>query len=104
MEDIRFIKTSNAPGEPTGNLYISGNTLDTEPNDGGYFIAKLDNNFVNGVPTTLSWVRRVWAEGYPKDYHPWDVNGNGEIYYILGNRMHTIGRRSIVWMRVESGR
>ena len=84
VEDIRFIKTSNVPGEPTGNLYISGNTLDTEPNDGGYFIAKLDNNFVNGVPTTLSWVRRVWAEGYPKDYHPWDVNGNGEIYYILG--------------------
>lgn len=84
VEDIRFIKTSNAPGQPTGALYISGNTSDTEANDGGYFIARLDNNFVNGVPTALSWVRRVWAEGYPKDYHPWDVSGTGEVFYILG--------------------
>ena len=48
-EDFRFIKSTNAPGEVTGDLYISGTTEDS--NTGGYFIGKLDNNFVNGAPT-----------------------------------------------------
>jgi hypothetical protein len=70
VEDIRFIKTNTQPYTTTGNLYISGNTSDTYNNDGGYFFAKLNNNFVNGIPTALEWSTKVWAESGPKDYHP----------------------------------
>ncbi len=84
VEDIRFMKTNTQPYTPTGDLYISCNTSDTDPNNGGYIIAKLDNNFVNGVPTSLSWFHAVWAKSAPKDYHPWDVTSDGKVFYISG--------------------
>lgn len=86
VEDIRFVKFTNRPGEPTEDIYISGNTADTEANDGGYFIARLNNNFVNGVPTGFGYTRRVWAVNgqYPQTYHPWDVDGQGRVVYISG--------------------
>lgn len=84
VEDIRYIKTTNIPGQPTGNLFISGNTSDTKANNGGYFIALLNANFVSGIPSALVWNRAIWAEGYPKDYHPWDVGSNAKVVYISG--------------------
>ena len=84
VEDIRFLKTNTQPYTPTGDLYISCNTSDTDPNNGGYIIAKLDNNFVNGVPSSLSWFNVVWAKSGPKDYHPWDVTNDGKVFYISG--------------------
>ncbi len=84
VENIRFIKTTSLPYAPTGDLFISGTTADTYNNDGGYFIAKLNNNFINGTPTSLSWSRNVWATSYLQDYQPWDVNKDGEVYYIVG--------------------
>ncbi len=84
VEDIRFLKTNTLPYQGTGDLYISASTADTYANDGGYIIAKLDHNFVNGVPTTLSWFKIVWAEAGPKDTQPWDVTSNGEVYYVSG--------------------
>ncbi|MBK7850006.1 MAG: T9SS type A sorting domain-containing protein [Bacteroidetes bacterium] len=84
VEDVRFIKTNTPPGVPTGDLYISGNTSDTYANDGGYYLAKLNNNFINGIPTDLIWARNVWAETGPKDYQPWDVTNDGHVFYISG--------------------
>lgn len=84
VEDIRFMKTNTQPYTPTGDLYISCNTSDTDPNNGGYIIAKLNNNFVNGVPSSLSWFNTVWAKSGPKDYHPWDVTSDGKVFYISG--------------------
>ncbi len=84
VEDIRFIKTNTQAYTPTGDLFISCNTADTDPNNGGYIIAKLDHNFINGIPTSLSWVNVVWAKSGPKDYHPWDVTRDGKVYYISG--------------------
>jgi hypothetical protein len=84
VEDVRFIKTNSIPYQPTGDLFISCNTADTDPNNGGYIIAKLDKNFVNGIPSALLWKQTVWAKSGPKDYHPWDVTSKGEIYYISG--------------------
>ena len=84
VEDIRFMKTNTQPYTATGDLYISCNTSDTDPNDGGYIIAKLNTNFVNGVPTSLSWLTAVWAKPTPKDYHPWDVTNDGRVFYISG--------------------
>ncbi|MEM8906660.1 MAG: T9SS type A sorting domain-containing protein [Bacteroidota bacterium] len=84
-EDIRFVKTTNAPRTKTGALYISGNTLDT--NSGGYFIARLDNNFVDGLPTTVDWVYNVKCEigDYPRLYQPWDVDAQGRVYFVRGD-------------------
>lgn len=84
VEDIRFVKTDAMPYVPTGNLYISCNTTDSDDNDGGYLLAKLNNNFVNGVPTSLVWHRAVWAKSGPKDYHPWDVTNDGRVFHIGG--------------------
>lgn len=83
-EDIRFIKTSNVPGEATGSLYVSGNTNDSKQNGGGYFIARLNNNFVDGVPDAFEWVYNVWAEGNIKTNHPWDVDSQGRVTYVRG--------------------
>jgi hypothetical protein len=84
VEDIRFIKTNSLPYAATGDLFISCNTSDTDNNDGGYVLAKLNGNFVNEVPTSCVWARDVWAKNYAKESHPWDVTSDGEIYYVSG--------------------
>ncbi len=84
VEDIRFIKTNSQPYSPTGDLFISCNTADSDAKNGGYVIAKLDRNFINGVPTSLSWASAVWAKSIAKDTHPWDVTKDGKVYYIGG--------------------
>ncbi|WP_157637979.1 T9SS type A sorting domain-containing protein [Flexithrix dorotheae] len=77
-DDIKSIKFQNAPGTTTSNIFISGNT------SGGYFIAKLNHNFLNGVPNDFSWVYNINASGYPKSYHPWDVDNQGNVFFIRG--------------------
>ena len=77
-EDFRFIKQDVLPNATTNNLYVSGNT------SGGYFLGRLDNNFINGVPTGFAWVRTVDATGYVKENHPWDVGSDGKVIYITG--------------------
>lgn len=84
VEDIRFMKTNTMPYKPTGDLYISCNTADTDANNGGYIIAKLNNNFINGIPTALTWLNVVWAKAYAKATHPWDVTISGNVYYVSG--------------------
>lgn len=84
VEDIRFIKTNTQPYTPTGDLFISCNTSDTKANNGGYIIAKLDHNFIDGIPSSLSWFQPIWAGAGPKDYHPWDVTSDGRTFYITG--------------------
>ncbi|MEO1448627.1 MAG: T9SS type A sorting domain-containing protein, partial [Bacteroidota bacterium] len=83
-EDIRFMKFTHIPGEPTGDLFISGNTSDSRANSGGYFIGKLNHNFVDEVPTEFVWVRNVWAENEIKKTHPWDVGSDGKVVYGRG--------------------
>jgi hypothetical protein len=89
VEDIRFIKTTNAPHNPTQTIFISGNTNGSKVNNGGYFIARLNNNFINGVPNAIVWAKSIWAEGYVKSYHPWDVTSNGQVYYARGQSHDT---------------
>ena len=84
VEDIRFMKTNSLPYTPTGDLYISCNTSDTKANNGGYIVAKLNNNFISGIPSALSWFHAEWAAAGPKDYHPWDVTSDGKVFYITG--------------------
>ncbi|MFM1998074.1 MAG: hypothetical protein RL204_21 [Bacteroidota bacterium] len=106
VEDIRFIKTNTQPYQPVGDLYISCNTADTDNNNGGYIIAKLNNNYINGTPSGLEWVNIVWAKSGPKDYHPWDVTSTGEVYYVSGEahgydwsamyKLNNVGQRTVV--------
>ncbi len=85
VEDIRFIKTTNEARKATGEMFISGNTQDS--NEGGYFIAKLNNNFVAGIPDGFSWVYNAkCTDGdYPKLYHPWDVDSKSRVYFVRGD-------------------
>jgi len=48
-DDIFRIRFDNTPDATTNNIYVSGNT------SSGYFLAKLNNNFLSGVPTGFSW-------------------------------------------------
>lgn len=84
VEDVRFVRTTSRPGQPTGDLFLSGTTRDTRTNNGGYFIARLNNNFVAGVPDALAWVRNVWAEGDHQANQPWDVGSDGKVVYTTG--------------------
>ncbi|MEY4906047.1 MAG: hypothetical protein RLZZ292_3862, partial [Bacteroidota bacterium] len=84
VENIRFIKTSNPTNETTDALFISGTTQDTRANEGGYFLGKLNNNFVKGTPTDFEWVKNTWAEGYVQANQPWDVGSNQKVIYVTG--------------------
>lgn len=103
VEDIRFMKTDALPGSPTGNLFISGNTLASDAQNGGYFLARLNNNFVNGIPTALDWQRNVWAKSYARAYHPWDVNAAGEVVHITGEA-HGYDWSAVYWLDSEGNR
>jgi hypothetical protein len=84
VEDIRHMKFTSMPYSATGDLFISAATLDSRANQGGYVIAKLNNNFVNGVPTAMVWSKRVWAEGETFTNQPWDVGNDGKVVFISG--------------------
>lgn len=84
VENVRFIKTDTEPYMPTGHLYISGTTNDTRANGGGYFIGKLNHNFIDQAPDSLVWAVNNWAEGLPKETQPWDVAPNGAVYCVQG--------------------
>lgn len=101
-EDFRFIKSTNLSGALTGAVFLSGSTSQ------GYFIGKLNDNFVNASPTGFSWVKNVnaTAGGYAKDNQPWDVGSDGKVVYVMGEshgynwsavqRLNTAGNDDIV--------
>ena len=76
-EDIRWIKTTNKPGDATGDMYIAG-SLDTDE----YFIARLDNNFVNGLPVSISWSVNARTSSTSSDSAAWDVGNDGRLIYL----------------------
>ncbi len=77
-KSIRWVKTSNVPGAATGDVYISGE------NAGGYFIAKLDSNFIQGVPTKLAWFFQAKAKKDIAEKQPWDVGSDGRVVFASG--------------------
>ena len=84
VEDIRFLKTNALPFQRAEELYISCNTADTDANNGGYIIAKLNGNFIDAIPDACEWLQVVWRKTGPKDQHPWDVTSDGRVYYVSG--------------------
>jgi hypothetical protein len=79
------LKATSVPGEKTGELYISGltNSVKQDP-EGGYFIAKLDGNFVDKTPRGFEWVRNIYAANGTREATPFDVDGQGRVYYVTG--------------------
>lgn len=94
-EEIRHIKVSNVSGDKTAGLFISGKRKGEKE---GYFLAKLDGNFVDGVPTKLEWQREFLATGSLGNDQPWDVGSDGKVVYATGtphgNDWLAVGRLS----------
>ena len=76
--EIRWVKTTNIPGGPTGEVFISGTNAD------GYFLAKLDGNFAKALPTKCAWVFQVKAKKDIQKNQPWDVGGDGRVVFASG--------------------
>jgi gliding motility-associated-like protein len=100
VRDVYKIKTNSLPGQPTGDIFISG-SRDADAAQDGYYIARLNNNFVNGQPSGLAYYKSIEArtrnggnpsiqfpagnESAHKQYQIWDVNAKGQILYATGN-------------------
>jgi PKD repeat protein/fibronectin type 3 domain-containing protein len=78
VTDFRWIRTTEVPGEPTGMVYLSGRAT------GGYFIARLNANFVNATPAGFDWVFAVEASSGHENDQPWDVGNDGRVIYAYG--------------------
>jgi len=99
VRDVYKIKTNSLPGLPTGDIFISG-SRDTAAGNDGYYISRLNNNFIGGIPTGVSYYKSVDArtrngggpaihfpsgnESAQKQYQLWDVNAKGQILYATG--------------------
>jgi hypothetical protein len=82
VRDVNRVRLTNLPGATTGDVFISG-SRDGGGSD-GYYLAKLNGNFVSSVPSGLAWSFDVTAGGDHKDRQPWDVGGDGKVVYALG--------------------
>lgn len=88
-QDISVVRSTNVPGEPTGTLYISGTTKDSRSNGGGYFLGRLNGNFVDAVPDGFIWVNNIYATGDHQTIQPWDVDAGGRAVYASGQPFGT---------------
>lgn len=98
VADISRIRSTEIPGQPTGAVYISGRrtiVAGVDPKSDGYFIARLDGNFVDKPVTGIEWATNVFAyarkaggfkgTGSYKDIQPWDVGSDGRVIYGVGS-------------------
>jgi PKD repeat protein len=88
-DDITHIKTNTPIGQPTGDLFISGTIQFNAGGSriGGYFLAKLNANFISGIPSGFTWTRSIWATGLHKSRQPWDVGADGRVVYVSGESL-----------------
>ncbi|MEE4637118.1 MAG: hypothetical protein V2J42_00045 [Wenzhouxiangella sp.] len=95
VRSVDRIRSTERPGEHTGSLFISGRRDQNGWQRTGYFIARLNGNFVDAMPTGLTWSYEVKAEprraggrngeSAYKTIQPWDVNASGEVYFGSGS-------------------
>jgi len=85
--DVFKIRSTEVPGQATGSIFISGSRDGASVN--GYYLARLNQNFVNAVPTALSYVYNVSAAGDHKERQPWDVGGDGAVVHAIGEGFQT---------------
>lgn len=83
VRDVFKIRSSEVPGQNTSAIFISG-SRDGASGEDGYFLARLDQNFLNAPPSALTWTVNVRAAASVKERQPWDVGGDGKVVYALG--------------------
>lgn len=84
VEDVRHVKATSGVAQTTGALFVSGTKGD------GYYIARLNSNFLKGVvPTAMNWAFNVGATGDHKSRQPWDVGSDGKVVYTRGEPFGT---------------
>jgi hypothetical protein len=90
VASVNRIRTTNQIGSATADMYISGMRTTTSNSEDGYFIARLNNNFVGGVPTACSWYFPVSAKNKGagasayKTIQPWDCGNDGSVVFGTG--------------------
>lgn len=111
VRSVFRMRTTNLPGQATGDLFISGHRDNVA--NGGYFLARLNNNFLNGLPSGLVWSKNVNTRGDQDDggnshkgLQPWDVGSDGRVVYVHGEafrsgwaaifRLNPQGQREVV--------
>lgn len=86
VRDVFKIRSTEVPGAATGQIFISGSR--DSAND-GYYLARLNGNFVTALPSALAMSFNVRASGDHKDRQPWDVDGAGNVFYATGRGFDT---------------
>lgn len=93
---VTRIKTNGLPGAPTEDLFISGERKNDTAAADGYYIAKLNANFLAASPTYLHWTYNVICQGRNatsvsenKTLQPWDVGGDGRVVVGSGTGFST---------------
>jgi hypothetical protein len=79
--DFRWIKGTHKPGQPTGDLFLSGSCDSTS---GDYFIARLSPDFLTENPASFAWTRLARmsnAHGDNLEVQSWDVGGDGRVAF-----------------------
>ncbi|MBK8251089.1 MAG: hypothetical protein IPK82_00270 [Polyangiaceae bacterium] len=94
VRDISRLRLTGKPGAPSGDLFISGRRDVTDKSNDGYFIARLDHNFISGVPSKALWTFDAkcppreagggTGESAYKTIQPWDVGSDGRVVYGEG--------------------
>lgn len=103
--DVFRLRGTARPDQPTGQIYLSGTRDGPAP---GYFIARLNNNWIDGRPTGVTWVHNADAAAGSSFQllQPWDVGGDGAVVFGRGKefdanwavmeRLDPQGQRSVV--------
>lgn len=93
--NIQRIRSTEIPGQPTGTLYLSGTRVVADPQQDGYYIARLKGNGVTSPISGVEWTRDVSARprrssgfkgsSHYRDLQPWDVGNDGRVIYGVGS-------------------
>ncbi len=97
--EIRTIRSTETPGQPTGALHVSGSIQKNGRNGkpgAGYFIARLDHNFLAASPSAAEWVIALESTGALAETQPWDVGADGRVVFAQG------GSYGNDWMSVDA--
>jgi len=81
VRDVFKLRSTEVPGASTGALYLSGNRASA---NAGYFLARLNGNFVSRLPDGLDFAYNVRAGGDHAARQPWDVGSDGAVVFALG--------------------
>lgn len=94
VANVKRIRMTSRPGQPTGTLYLSGDRTVDDPSKDGYYLARLEGNLVDGPITGVSWALDIscpprQASGDQgtsayKSLQPWDVGSDGKVVYGRG--------------------